>query len=400
MKTILIVDDRPTNRRVLIAILAHCGHRLREAESGTQALKMMRKEKPDLVIADILMPKMDGYEFVRKLRLDPKIGKTAVVFYTASYIEEKARKLAKACGVRYTIVKPGEPEEVLSIVEEALSGGGSTLMQAPPEEFERNHLRLLTDKLSEKVTELEKLNAELEQRVSERTAELEAANEELEAFSYSVSHDLRAPLRAIDGFSRIAIEDFAGQMPEQCREQLQQTRESTREMTELIDDLLIFSQTSRSPLARENVETEKLARSAFDELLPQQQGRQVDFRIEDLPACAADPALLKQVFVNLVSNALKFTRGCARALVQVGCERRNGELVYFVKDNGAGFDMRHANKLFGVFQRLHRVEEFEGTGVGLAIVQRVIHRHGGRVWAKAKPNAGATFYFALPNVKL
>ena len=399
MKTILIVDDRPSNRRVLVAMLTQCGHRLLEAGSGAEALKMVRSDTPDLVIADILMPKMDGYEFVRKLRLDRKIAHTAVVFYTASYIEKEARRLAKAAGVHYTIVKPAEPGEVLRIVDAALSDAPAPI-QVPSEQFGRDHLRLVTDKLSEKVTELEKLNTELEQRVSERTAELEAANDELEAFSFSVSHDLRAPLRAIDGFSRMAIEDFGGQMPEQCREQLEQTRVSTREMTKLIDDLLIFSQTSRSPLARENVETEKLARTAFDELLPQKQGRQVDFRINDLPACAADPALLKQVFVNLLSNALKFSRGCSRALVEVGCQRNNGELVYFVRDNGAGFDMRHANKLFGVFQRLHRAEEFEGTGVGLAIVQRVIHRHGGRVWAEGKPNAGATFYFALPNVKL
>lgn len=399
MKTILIVDDRPSNRRVLIAMLTQCGHRLLEADSGAQALKMVRSEKPDLVIADILMPKMDGYEFVRRLRLDRRIAHTAVVFYTASYIEKEARRLAKAAGVHYTIVKPAEPGEVLRIVAAALTDV-PTPMQLPPQQFERDHLRLLTDKLSGKVTELEILNAELEQRVFSRTAELEAANEELEAFSYSVSHDLRAPLRAIDGFSRMAIEDFGGQMPEQCCKQLEQMRASTREMTQLIDDLLVFSQTSRSPLARENVETGKLARSVCDHLLAQQKGREIVFRIDDLPACAADPALLQQVFVNLLSNAIKFTRGCGRALVEVGSKQNNGELIYFVKDNGAGFDMRHANKLFGVFQRLHRAEEFEGAGVGLAIVQRVIHRHGGRVWAEGKPNAGATFYFALPNVKL
>jgi CheY-like chemotaxis protein len=142
MKTILIVDDRPTNRRILIAMLAHCGHRLLEADSGAQALKMVRKEKPDLVIADILMPKMDGYEFVRKLRLDRKIAHTTVVFYTASYIEKEARKLAKACSVRYTIVKPGEPDEVLSIVDAALSGGAPVPMQVPSPEFEGDHLRI------------------------------------------------------------------------------------------------------------------------------------------------------------------------------------------------------------------------------------------------------------------
>lgn len=242
---------------------------------------------------------------------------------------------------------------------------------------------------------IHQLNAELERRVIERTAQLEAANKELEAFSYSVSHDLRAPLRAVDGFSQAVLEDYGPQLPENCRADLQTIRKAAQKMGELIDDLLTFSRLSRLPLNKSAVETGRLVRGALDELKPLQHGRQIDLRIGDLPVCRADPALLKQVWINLLSNALKYTGKCEVAVVEIGCARENGRDAYFVRDNGTGFDMKYAGKLFGVFQRLHRAEDYEGTGVGLAIVQRVVRRHGGRVWAESAVNRGATFYFTL-----
>ncbi len=242
---------------------------------------------------------------------------------------------------------------------------------------------------------IHQLNAELEQRVIQRTAELEAANKELEAFSYSVSHDLRAPLRAVNGFAGIVLEDFSSQLPEEGKRYLERIRNGGQRMGELIDDLLAFSRLSRQPMNRQAVNTVKIVQDVLDELKPQQDGRQIEIKVGELPACHGDPALLKQVWVNLISNAVKYTRGREPAIVEIGCARDNGENVYFVRDNGAGFDMQYANKLFGVFQRLHRADEFEGTGVGLAIVQRIVHRHGGRVWAKAEVNRGATFYFTL-----
>lgn len=243
--------------------------------------------------------------------------------------------------------------------------------------------------------EIQRLNADLERRVAKRTSELAAANKELEAFSYSVSHDLRAPLRAVNGFAGIVLEDFGPQLPEEAVRYLQRICEGGKRMGELIDDLLAFSRLGRQPIHREIVDNAQLVKAALEDLKPQQNGRRIEWRISDLPSCEADPALFKQVWINLLANAIKYSRERNPAVIEVGSRQENGEAVFFVKDNGAGFDMQYANKLFGVFQRLHRNDEFEGTGVGLAIVHRVIVRHGGRVWADAAVGRGAAFYFTV-----
>ncbi|NTU82414.1 MAG: PAS domain S-box protein [Chloroflexales bacterium] len=243
--------------------------------------------------------------------------------------------------------------------------------------------------------EIRRLNDELEQRVAERTVELTAANKELEAFSYSVSHDLRAPLRGIDGFSRILIEDYSAELPDEARRYLDLVREGAQQMGQLIDDLLAFSRLSRQPLARRPVALAQLVRQCIEELRGEQAGRQITLSVGDLPGCQADPTLLKQVWINLIANALKYTRRRERAVIEIGCREQDGEPVYWIKDNGVGFDMRYSSKLFGVFQRMHRAEDYEGTGVGLAIVQRIIHRHGGRIWAEAEVDRGALFSFTL-----
>ena len=254
------------------------------------------------------------------------------------------------------------------------------------------------DELGELAHEFNQMAAAIgaqEIRLHDNAAQLEAANHELEAFSYSVSHDLRSPLRAIDGFSRMLLRDYQALLPAEGQRKLQVVRDNAQQMGQLIDDLLTFSRLSRQPLKKESVEPTSLTRRVLSDLSAEQDGRQVEITVADLPTCQADPGLLKQVFVNLLSNALKYTRKCQVAHIEVGFKSYDGAIVYFVKDNGAGFDMRYVDKLFGVFQRLHRAEDYEGTGVGLAMVQRIIHRHGGRIWAEAEVDRGATFYFTL-----
>jgi len=250
------------------------------------------------------------------------------------------------------------------------------------------------------VEALAQTNGQLEDRVrevTERTQQLEAANRELEAFSYTISHDLRAPLRAVSGFTSILFEEYADAMPAEARAYLKRVKDSGAHMGQLVDDLLAFSRLGRQAIRTQRVNIRGVVDQALQELSPGLDGRQVEMVIGELPDAACDAALVEQVFVNLLSNAFKYSRRREHARVEVGVSEDNAieGPTYFVRDNGAGFDMEYAGKLFGVFQRMHRSEDFEGTGVGLAIVQRIVERHGGRVWAEAKVDAGATFYFTL-----
>jgi PAS domain S-box-containing protein len=224
---------------------------------------------------------------------------------------------------------------------------------------------------------------------------LEAVNRELEAFSYSVSHDLRAPLRAISGFAQAVVEDYAPRLDDEGKRFLGLIQDNAHRMGQLIDDLLTFSRLGRQQLMEAQIDMGALAQAVFEELLAQHPGREIRFMVHDVPPALGDRAMIRQVLVNLLSNAIKFTRPRAEAVVEFGYSRQHGRGAYYVKDNGVGFDMQYAGKLFGVFQRLHAVTEFEGTGVGLAIVYRIITRHGGRVWAQGEVDKGAAFYFTL-----
>jgi signal transduction histidine kinase/CheY-like chemotaxis protein len=595
MARILVVDDRAMNREFLVTLLGYYGHTLFEAADGIEALAAVDEHKPDLVISDILMPNMDGEEFVRRLRAGAATKDIPVIFYTATYRVREARTISERVGVRWVLSKPSEPKTILETVakalgisapaaeyvapaasaampdpgalgkgisaqlaavesltlrlgqllegaleitkEQAASLAGVRSLEAALQDVQSLGLRLtgliesgqlfasvrdpaglvamfcraIQDILSTRYAGIVILDAEdrtlqqftalglddparaevaaqiahcpaqervlvagrplrqsgegsafaaglpqshppvksflacpiialgrtcgwmyvadrlgledftvdderialtlasqlalawenivlredLEQRVARRTRELEAANHELESFSYSVSHDLRGPLRAIDGFSSIVLRDHAAALPAEGQRYLGLVREGAQQMARLIDDLLTYAKTARQPIAKRTVSLKELVNQCLEEFRGEIAERKAEVAVGNLPDCQADPVLLKQALINLLGNALKYTRKQPRAKIEVGCRSENGEQAIYVKDNGAGFDMKHSGKLFGVFQRLHHKEDFEGTGVGLAIVQRVVHRHGGRVWAEAEPDKGATFYFTL-----
>ena len=262
------------------------------------------------------------------------------------------------------------------------------LMAATRANQELREARALLD---QRAQELNAANRLLE----ERSSSLAAANEELESFTYSVSHDLRAPLRAMDGFSRMLSEDYAPQLPAEAQRYLGKVRANAQKMTDLIDGLLSLSRLGRQSLRKRSVKPEELVHQVLEELSEERTGRRVDILVGELPPCQADPTLLKQVYANLLSNALKYTRDRDRARIDVGCEEVEGVAAYYVRDNGTGFDMTYADRLFALFQRMHSEGEYEGSGVGLAIVQRIVHRHGGEVWAEGEEGRGATFYFTL-----
>jgi signal transduction histidine kinase/CheY-like chemotaxis protein len=612
---ILVVEDRELDREMLTTVLQHAQYQVLEAADGPQALALLRSEHPDLVITDVLLPKMDGYQLVRQLRTDPSISGTCVIFYTAVFDEQEAQDLARELGVARVLFKPMDPERILGAVADVLKTKGVREISPLPDSFEQKHLQLLVDKLMDQVKalqrseallqvktkiltginrvfhealtteteeelartslevakgltgsrfalmgkvnqarkldialsdpdwvacgnlesakedlpdslshlhgffekvitegrsliandlgghpgsiaaspgcpplsaflgtplkyagktigliglgnlergyasadqeaienlsfaiveallrkrgeaalkeaheelewrveertaelkqtveqlkeemvmrqeaekELQVINEELEARVKERTAELEATNKELESFSYSVSHDLKTPLRAIEGFSRMLSREHTAKLDAEGLRLLEVICFNTKIMGHLIDDLLALARLGRQQMRKSVIDMEGMANQIFLRLKNLASGRNLQLNLSDLPKAYGDHSLLYQVMMNLLGNAIKYTRSRETAIIEMGGRITGNETIYYVKDNGIGFDERYDDKIFDAFQRLHGGEEYEGTGIGLAIVHRIIERHGGRVWAEGKVDTGATFYFALP----
>lgn len=360
---ILIVDDEAANVNALCDTLRYQGYDTVGFTDGNLALAAMRQGRFELLLADLMMPVMDGIALLRAaLQIEPML--VGIIMTGEGTITSAVA--AMQSGAFDYILKPFNLSAILPVLTRGLA-----------------------------IRRLRQENASLEQRLRERAAELEAANRELDAFTRSVSHDLRTPLNGVIGFSRLFIAQFGAQIPVDACELLYHIETSALQMNQLIDDLMRLSRLGLQALDRQPVELSTLVRNILDELTRQQPQRQITLQIGELPQVHADEPLLRQVFANLLSNAYKFTRHKSPAIIDVGSELQGVERVFHVRDNGAGFDMAQAEKLFGVFQRLHRDDEFEGTGVGLTIVQRIVQRHGGRIWAQAKPGQGASFYFTL-----
>ena len=420
-KTILIVDDRPANRQLLLGMLANHGHRVLEADSAVKGLKMVRKEKPDLIIADILMPKMHGYEFVRKLRSDRKIAHTAVVFFTAGYIEEESRKLAKACGVHHVIVKPVKPEEVIQIVNKALAMRRRTSGSLSARESARKHLRVVTDKLAGKVCELEELNGRLQTEGAERERmvnesllahaearhakdEAERANCAKDDFLAILSHELRTPLTPVL-MCATALEQEESIEPE-LRAQLSMIRRNVQLEARLIDDLLDLTKIARGTLQLVGsgpIDVHSLLGHTKEivENDARQKSVQLDF---DLMASEhhvrGDATRLHQVFWNLVKNAIKFSMPGGRITVRT-FNPPPGEFVLTVEDTGAGITRQTLPVIFRAFVQgeTREARAAGGLGLGLAISKAIVEAHGGTIQAEsAGPGLGAIFTIELAAV--
>jgi two-component system sensor histidine kinase/response regulator len=361
---LLIVDDESAQMRALCDTLVLEGYITHGFSSAQQALTELRPGQFDLLLTDLMMPEMDGITLINAARqIDSTLG--AVVMTGHGTIDTAVQ--AMQVGALDYILKPFRLNVILPVISRALD-----------------------------VQRLRRENAELQARELRRSEELAAAYQALEAFSYSISHDLRAPLRSIDSFAQVLEDEFAEALGEEGRRVIGIIRRGSQKMDQLIVGLLEFSRVGRERLELDRIDMTALAGAAAAEAMAAYTGPKPHIDIAELPEAAGDATVMRQVWCNLIGNALKYSAKRPEPRIRISGRIENREAIYQVDDNGAGFDMRYADKLFGVFQRLHRTEDFSGTGVGLAIVQRIVVRHGGRIWAQGAPDAGACFQFALP----
>jgi two-component system sensor histidine kinase/response regulator len=413
---ILIVDDRPDKRMAMETIIEALGENVMPATSGTEALRCLLHHDFAVILLDVNMPGLDGFETAYLIRQRKNSEHTPIIFVTGISDTETHVSRGYSLGAVDYILAPVVPEVLRTKVQvfvELFKKSAQLRRQA-------ERLRLAHDELETRVRErtmqlaaaneslvaeiaerrrvgeeIRRLNAELEHRVLERTAELAEANRELEAFTYSVAHDLQAPLRNIQSYAQMLEEDFRGRVPAEAEQYLRRIASQGRHTSQLVADLLKLSRISRQDLNRQETNLDTLVGEVIQTVKSGIKDREIEWVVGELPSVACDPGLVTQVFANLISNAVKYTRLRPKAVIEIGRQSRNGETVIHIRDNGAGFDMKYAHKLFGVFERLHPPADFEGTGVGLATVARIVRKHGGTIWAEAEENKGATFFFTL-----
>jgi len=405
--TILIAEDSPTQAEKLKYILKGQNYRVVAAVNGRAALELARREKPTLVISDVVMPEMDGYQLCHEIKSDQALSDIPVILVTTlSDPQDVIRGLE--CRADNFIIKPYDERYLLSRVQFVLVNhaireadraciGVEVYFHGQRHFITADRLQILNLLLSTYEAAIQR-NQELtlaKNELRRSNASLEAANKELESFSYSVSHDLRAPLRAIHGFTEMVLDDGSGQLDETGKERLVRVQSACTRMGHLIDDLLNLSKVTRSELNRTEVNLGAVAKSVLTELQKAHADRHVTVRVDDPLTANGDGRLLQIVLENLLGNAWKFTSKKTDAVIEVISKKQDGEQVFVVRDNGAGFDRANAKNLFGAFQRMHSADEFPGTGIGLATVQRIIQRHGGRIWAESTPGEGAAFFFTI-----
>lgn len=358
-RSILVIEDEKPLRESICDILRFEGYNIIEAPDGVQGLSKALRDKPDLILCDIMLPGLNGYEVLKEIRMTDSLRLTPFIFLTA-LAEKSDIRAGMELGADDYLPKPFRREELLKTIDARI----------------------------EKLLELEKRDHYM--------AELESANKDLTDFAYVLSHDLKAPLRLMDMFSQIVLDDYAEKLGVDGKRYLQTIRSNAEKMNRLIDGLLQFSRQRKSEISRTHIKLSSLVKEVIADCLPVGQSHKVSIELGELPDANCDPTMVRQVFVNLISNAIKFSDKKDHPKIEVGVKSENGKTIFFVKDNGVGFNMEYYPKLFMVFQRLHTEAEFAGTGIGLAIVKEIVEKHGGQIWAEAKVNEGATFFFTLP----